>query len=103
MALFSKYKNTDSPEPQNTPAIHSGESRTSDMLGFIFVWIPYALLVRRFWWLCDDAFISFRYSRNWALGNGLRYNLGEHIPVEGYSNFLWVAIIKTAQVLHIVG
>ena len=53
---------------------------------------PWAWAVQRFWFLCDDAFISFRYSVNWATGAGLRYNLGEHTPIEGYSNFLWVAL-----------
>ncbi len=38
-------------------------------------------------WVGDDAFISFRYARNWADGLGLVYNLGER--VEGYTNFLW--------------
>ena len=42
-------------------------------------------------WLADDAFISFRYSRNWANGEGLVYNAGER--VEGYTNFLWVAVL----------
>src|SRR5262245_49032609 len=38
-------------------------------------------------WLADDAFISFRYARNWAEGQGLVWNPGER--VEGYTNFLW--------------
>ncbi len=59
---------------------------------FALVWVPYAALVARFWWLCDDAYISFRYARHWADGAGVRFNLGEHTPVEGYSNFLWVAL-----------
>ncbi len=58
---------------------------------FVVVWLPYALLVRRFWFVIDDAFISFRYARHWAEGHGLRYNLGEIRPEEGYTNFLWVA------------
>ena len=37
--------------------------------------------------LFDDAYISFRYARNFAEGNGLVWNLGER--VEGYTNFLW--------------
>lgn len=37
--------------------------------------------------LFDDAYISFRYARNVAEGNGLVWNLGER--VEGYTNFLW--------------
>jgi arabinofuranosyltransferase len=54
-------------------------------------------MVGRFWFVCDDAFISFRYARNWAEGNGLRYNLGDHTPVEGYSNFLWVVVSAIAE------
>jgi hypothetical protein len=38
----------------------------------------------------DDAYISLRYAANWAAGHGLVFNLGER--VEGYSNFLWVAV-----------
>jgi len=69
----------------------------TDMLVFALVWIPYAFLVKKFWWVCDDAFISFRYAFNWAAGNGLRFNLGDHTPVEGYSNFLWVAVCTIVE------
>jgi arabinofuranosyltransferase len=41
-------------------------------------------------WLADDAFISFRYARNWVGGDGLVFNPGER--VEGYTNFLWTLI-----------
>jgi len=61
----------------------------------------YALLTVRFWWVCDDAFISFRYARNWASGCGLRYNLGDALPVEGYSNFLWVALCALFEGLRV--
>jgi hypothetical protein len=39
----------------------------------------------------DDAYISFRYARNLAQGEGLTYNPGER--VEGFSNFLWVVLL----------
>ena len=38
----------------------------------------------------DDAFITYRFSRNMARGNGLVFNAGE--KVEGYTNFLWTLI-----------
>ncbi len=38
----------------------------------------------------DDAFISLRYAAHWAEGSGLAYNPGER--VEGYTNFLMVAL-----------
>ena len=42
--------------------------------------------------LCDDAFISFRYAKNLADGEGLVWNPGER--VEGYTNFLWVLVMS---------
>ncbi|MCI0330496.1 MAG: hypothetical protein L0196_06025 [candidate division Zixibacteria bacterium] len=41
--------------------------------------------------LQDDAFISFRYVRNFLDGLGLVFNIGER--VEGYSNFLWIILL----------
>jgi len=38
----------------------------------------------------DDAFISFRYAKNFVDGHGLVFNPGER--VEGYTNFLWVIL-----------
>ena len=46
-------------------------------------------------WVCDDAFISFRYAKNLIDGNGLVFNVGE--TVEGYTNFLWTVIIAGAM------
>jgi len=40
---------------------------------------------------CDDSYISYRYSENFAAGKGLVYNDGER--VEGYTNFLWVVLV----------
>ena len=45
------------------------------------------------WWLRfvqDDAFITYRFSRNFARGDGLVFNPGER--VEGYTNFLWTVV-----------
>ncbi|AKU89812.1 hypothetical protein [Vulgatibacter incomptus] len=55
-------------------------------VGLLFAW--------RVLWLADDAFISFRYARNLARGNGLVFNVGEW--VEGYTNFLWTALLGGA-------
>lgn len=40
--------------------------------------------------LVDDAFISLRYARHLASGDGLVFNPGQR--VEGYTNFLWVLL-----------
>ncbi|MCP4589494.1 MAG: hypothetical protein GY842_01990 [bacterium] len=42
----------------------------------------------------DDAYISLRYAANWANGIGLCFNPGE--TVEGYTNFLLVALWAAA-------
>ena len=41
--------------------------------------------------LCDDAFITFRYARNLASDLGPVFNPGER--VEGYTNFLWMILM----------
>jgi hypothetical protein len=46
-----------------------------------------AALAGRLWWMCDDAFISFRYADNLVRGLGLVFNAGER--VEGYTNLSW--------------
>ena len=53
--------------------------------------VLYLLHVDRLAFLGDDAYISFRYARNWAEGLGPVFNPGER--VEGYTNFLWVALL----------
>jgi hypothetical protein len=46
-------------------------------------------------WMDDDAFISFRYARHLASGQGLTFNPAER--VEGYTNFLWTVLAALAQ------
>ena len=45
-------------------------------------------------WICDDAFISFRYALNATRGLGLVFNAGDR--VEGYTNFLWTILVAGA-------
>ena len=49
-------------------------------------------------WVCDDAFISFRYAKNLVKGLGLVYNAGER--VEGFTNFLWTVLIAAGMKLN---
>lgn len=63
--------------------------------------VPYLFLVQRFAFVCDDAYISYRYARNLARGKGLVYNPGVDPPVEGYSEFLWVLMIAPFEALGI--
>jgi hypothetical protein len=57
--------------------------------------LAHALFYR---FLCDDAFISFRYASNLAHGHGLVFNPG-HERVEGYTNFLWVLVLAGLDAL----
>jgi hypothetical protein len=51
-------------------------------------------------WQIDDAGISFAYARNLALGHGLVAQPGV-IPVEGYSNPLWVFLLAAFSALRL--
>jgi hypothetical protein len=60
----------------------------------------FAILAVHIWqyvFLVDDAFISFRYAKNLASGEGLVFNKGER--VEGYTDFLWVVILSLFSLL----
>ena len=61
--------------------------------------IAHALYGRELYFLCDDAYITFRYANNFALGRGLVWNVGEY--VEGYTNFLWTLLMALSIRLHI--
>ncbi len=45
----------------------------------------------------DDTFIFLRYAQNFVHGNGLVFNPGEY--VEGFTGFLWLALITVLQFL----
>lgn len=47
----------------------------------------------QFWFLTDDAYITFRYISNRQLGFGYVWNAPPFRPVEGYSNFLWMVLL----------
>jgi hypothetical protein len=59
----------------------------------LIITIAFVLHSLHFNFTCDDAFISFRYARNFINGHGLVWNIGEQPPVEGYTNFLWIITI----------
>ena len=61
--------------------------------GFIVFPVLLFLLIGHYflYGLIDDTYISLRYAKNFALGNGLVFNLGER--VEGYTCFLWVCLL----------
>lgn len=85
----------------STAGVHASSlARQTAFLAFCLPWLLLlAWLASVAWFLCDDAFISFRYARNLLDGHGLVFNPGER--VEGYSNFLWV--LELALIWALVG
>ena len=47
----------------------------------------------------DDAFITFRYARNLADGNGLVFNLGER--VEGVTSLSWALLLAAVETIRL--
>jgi arabinofuranosyltransferase len=47
-----------------------------------------------FWFLCDDAFIAFRYVDHARRGWGYVWNRAPFLPVEGYTSFSWVVLLR---------
>jgi hypothetical protein len=78
------------PAPGEPAAGSKAPGRTTGLL-FALVLVVYLAHALHYRGLIDDAFISFRYARNLAEGQGLVFNPGER--VEGYTNLLWVLIL----------
>src|SRR5687768_6579605 len=51
--------------------------------------VAWLLAAWRFWFVVDDAWITFRYAKHLASGVGLRFNPDDP-PIEGFSNPLWM-------------
>lgn len=62
----------------------------TDLPLLLVVLAVYLALVRRMWFVVDDAYVGFRYAARWAGGEGLSYNPGMAPPVEGVTNWGWV-------------
>ena len=61
--------------------------------GLLLVALGAALLLAHaslYDFICDDAYITFRYAKNLAEHGAPLYNLDER--VEGYTNFLWMVL-----------
>ncbi len=75
----------------------SKQKSPRELLAFVALWAPYAALVQRFYFVTDDAFITFRYARNLVQGLGPRYNPGPGVPVDGCSSFLWMLLCSAVE------
>ncbi|MFV8752121.1 hypothetical protein ACNOYE_16360 [Nannocystaceae bacterium ST9] len=63
------------------------------LLGLLALGVVLLVHLRSWSFVCDDAFISFRYARNLGEHGALVYNLDPLEKVEGYTNPLWVVIL----------
>ncbi len=85
--------------------IHSESSATplgaNLRLAICVGWLALAVSTWRFGFVCDDAFISFRYADHLARGLGLTFNPGERPPVEGYSNLFWIVVLSPMAALSL--
>ena len=70
----------------------SGRARTSVVAACAALLVQTAIFAR---FTTDDAFITFRYSRNWARGLGPVFQPGER--VEGYTSFLHMGLLALAH------
>lgn len=66
----------------------------------LWTWLTLALVLlaalyiaNRIAFLCDDAYIAFRYVSNAHEGHGLVWNAAPFQPVEGYTSLLWVLLL----------
>lgn len=69
-------------------------NKTEKIVAAIILTIAAAILAMHahlYAFICDDAYISFRYAYNLATHHQLVFNPGER--VEGYTNFLWTILL----------
>jgi hypothetical protein len=75
--------------------VHKRQLAPAVLLGLVVL----AWLAAHLDFLVDDAFITFRYAKHLADGHGLVWNIGEHPPIEGFSNFGWVLFCTALEKL----
>jgi len=83
-------------EDEAAPARPAAWRRGSVALMLAIAACLFVFHARIYWqWTEDDAFITYRYARNVARGEGFVFNPGERL--EGYSNFTWVLLGAVAE------
>ena len=76
--------------------VSAPSSRTEQALVLlVLAWLSLCTfrVIRAGWsFTTDDAYITLRYARHLEEGHGIVWNIGDPVPVEGYSNFLFVCV-----------
>ncbi len=86
-------------EKGTRPASQRGLPSVPTLLGLLALGLVLLVHLRSWSFVCDDAFISFRYARNLGEHGALVYNLDPFEKVEGYTNLLWVVILALGVVV----
>lgn len=73
--------------------------RVIKIIALLFLLLIFLYTALQIEFIQDDAYISFKYVKNFLNGDGLVFNQGEY--VEGYTNFLWVIILSVLGVLKL--
>lgn len=68
------------------------------LLACLLAWLVRAQALAVGDWRVDDAYITFSFSKNLAMGRGPIYS--HDVRVEGYSNFLWMLIISVGYFIR---
>jgi len=87
-----------SPSPAPRLAERLRDPATLVALGLVVIAVVHA---SRWSFLCDDAYISFRYAQNLAEHGELAFNTAPLERVEGYTNFAWVVLLALGAKLGI--
>ncbi len=84
------------PSPTRLPRRFFGLGVVWAVRGVVLALLAAALYYgwREFWFLTDDAHITFRYIDHHQRGWGYVWNPPPFRPVEGYSNFLWMVLLE---------
>jgi arabinofuranosyltransferase len=77
-------------------SLKSGRERAARFLLFAVAAAGLVVGWKTFYFLTDDAYIIFRYVSNSVEGYGLVWNPPPFRPVEGYTSFLWAAVLRLA-------
>jgi arabinofuranosyltransferase len=81
------------------PAGRGARPSATALAAAVAVGVGFLVHLREWTFLCDDAFISFRYARNLGRHGALVYNLPPYEAVEGYTNLLWVLVLGLGEAL----
>ena len=77
--------------------LQNKKQKLSKALLFLFILVA-GITAWHYRVIQDDAFISFTYAKHLVNGQGLTWN---GLPIEGYTNFLWVLLMAIPESLQI--